>query len=208
MLASWTSPTQPNGVITNYTLYLFPSSVTFKYKPNSLSNATQSLHTNHSMLINSNSSVGTLSDFTTPPGLDFISVSPFNTNIGSSTVEDPTHAVPNHYSTMNPQNVENSDTQSTHEKVSHGPKSTTGNLSSSLLDPENNPRSYNFDPFLKPNLFTSPISGLFGSSSRLTPLSVTVPGNTTSFAFVDLLPYQTYILQVQCLKLEQLMKIN
>ncbi|KAF6731117.1 Usherin, partial [Oryzias melastigma] len=31
----------------------------------------------------------------------------------------------------------------------------------------------------------------------LTPLSVTVPGNTTSFAFVDLLPYQTYILQVE-----------
>lgn len=164
ILAFWISPKQPNGHITNYTLYLFPGSVTSDYKPNSFSNATKSLHTNLSPLINSNSSFHTLSDFTTPSGSDFISVSPFNTvsNIVSSFGEGPAHAFPHHFSTMNPRNVENSDIQSTH--------------------------------------FNSSTSSFFSSPSRLTPLSATVPGNTTSYAFVDLLPYQTYILQVHYLK--------
>ncbi|KAM9408306.1 LOW QUALITY PROTEIN: usherin [Pholidichthys leucotaenia] len=105
---NWAPPTQPNGIITNYTVYLYPSS------------ASSLNYEAHSIL--SNSSL----------------------------------------------------------------------ISTSSL--EFNTSNYYDESFIKQDLVHNPNTTVV---TRLAPLSVTVPGDKTSYTFLGLHPYQTYSLQVE-----------
>jgi len=69
-----------------------------------------------------------------------------------------------------------------------------------MSNPVHNASGYHFDNFLKQDSVASPIPipipSSISAASRSTPWSVTVPGNTTSYTFLDLLPDQMHSLQV------------
>ena len=190
---TWDPPSEPNGVITSYTLYLCLSSV--------CSSLNYSLGHNLSLLpktegayLNSGHNPIPTSHLTTT-GSSFISMSAVKTgsNDSSSTIQGTKpNTLPHHFSSMRPGTTD--DNQSTRGRnTSQGPSSIS--LPGLFLSYPYNASSSNSeqDPFL------GPVSGLFSaaSDSSSSPLSVTVPGNTTSYTFLDLLPYQTYSLQVQ-----------
>ncbi|XP_008295345.1 usherin-like, partial [Stegastes partitus] len=190
---NWVPPTQPNGIITNYTLYLHSGSVTpLDHKPSSVSSTNltlkPSLSPNPSMLpstegayLNSGHNLRPTSSLTTPQGS-------------------------NHISILRPGVVKDNQIESTGvSNVSRGPSSilfhptkpssTSGSPSFSPSNPDY--ISYNTEYFAKQDPINNPAFSSYSAASRSTPLSVTVPGNTTSYTFLDLLPYQTYSLQVE-----------
>ncbi|XP_069030560.1 usherin [Embiotoca jacksoni] len=220
---TWVPPTQPNGLITNFTLYLHPSSVTsldskLSSVSGTISTLKPSLGPNPSLLpstegayLNSGHNFRPTSNFTTPQGSSHMSMTSVNTGTNniSSTIQDRTHNfLPNHFSTLRPGIVEHSQMESTRlSNVSQSPSSillhhTESNTTSispslSLSNPGYIATSNNTEQFIKQDPLRSPTSSSFNAASRLTPLSATVPGNTTSYTFLDLLPYQTYSLQVE-----------
>ncbi|XP_070762485.1 usherin [Enoplosus armatus] len=164
---TWVPPSQSNGIITNYTLYLCPSSTSsLDLKPSSVSSTSTTL----------NSSLGP------------------NPNLLPSIEGDSTRPklLPNPFSSLRPDNTEGNRTESTRG-------SNTSHPSLSLSNPQHNATSSNTEHILKQDPFHRPRSGLFStaSDSCSSSLSVTVPGNTTSYTFLDLLPYQTYSLQME-----------
>ncbi|XP_010791101.1 usherin [Notothenia coriiceps] len=176
VIVTWVPPSQPNGMITNYTLYLYPSFISsLDFKPSSVSSTSTTLSStsglNQSLLpsteaphLNSSHDIISTSVPTTPDSRP-VSMSTINTgsNNSSSTIQGTrTKLIPNPFSSMRPGITEENPIEST-------------------------------------DSFQSPISSLYsaGSDSSSSRLSVIVPGNTTSYIFLDLLPYQTYRLQVE-----------
>ncbi|TMS13118.1 Usherin [Larimichthys crocea] len=188
---SWVPPAQPNGIITNYTLYLRPSSVssTSTALNSSLGPNPSRLHSTEGAYLNS--SHNQKPSHTTPG----TSLSSANTHSNDSSVTF--HATrPN----LHPV-TEDNQIKSTHvSNTSQGPSSisfhtTTANVNSSpslLLSSPYSAASSNTGLILQQDPFFSA-----ASASSSSPLLVTVPGNTTTFTFLDLLPYQTYSLQVE-----------
>lgn len=189
---TWDPPAEPNGVITSYTLYLCLSSV--------CSNLNYSLGHNLSLLpktegayLNSGHNPIPTSHLTTT-GSSYISMSAVKTgsNDSLSTFQGTKpNTLPHHFSGVRPGTT--NDNQSTRGRnTSQGPSSIS--LPGLFLSYPYNASSSNTEQ----DSFLGPISGLFSaaSDSSSSPLSVTVPGNTTSYTFLDLLPYQTYSLQV------------
>ncbi|KAM6942982.1 usherin [Xenentodon cancila] len=222
VLITWVPPTQPNGIITNYSLYLQPgSSVSLDDEPSaspstsstlspSLGPNPELLHITEGAPLNSDSNHTTLSNHTTPQGSSHFSMSSISTesNNGLSTIQDIIHTHPNNFSTLEPRVVEGNETESTHQiKISQvpstilfhpsEPNSTSVRLSNSLSKTEYSPSSHNPYNVVKRDPFSSPDSSSYSAATGKMPLSVTLPGNTTSYTFLSLLPYQTYSLQVE-----------
>ncbi|XP_074481361.1 usherin [Sebastes fasciatus] len=221
---TWVPPSQPNGIITNYTLYLYPSSVSsLDFKPSSVSSTSATLGSSSGLnpnllpstegaYLNSGHNLRPTSNLTTP-GSSLISMSTVNTgsNDSSSTIQyTRPNLLPNPFSSLRPGSTEDNQIQSTGvSNTSQGPASISlhsteparVNPSPSLLlpNPEYNANSSNTEHILKQDSIHSTVSGFYNaaSDSSSSPLSVTVPGNTTSYTFLNLPPYQTYNLQVE-----------
>lgn len=215
LTVTWAPPSQLNGVITHYSVCLCPSSVCSRS-----ATLSSSLGPNPSPLPHSEGA-GLNSDrnFRTTSGLitlssSNISMATVNTgsNNSSNTVQG---SRPNlftkPFSSLRPGITEDSQSKSMHRTnatkdlgfTSFRPaEKDAANLNLSpntLLSNLYHPSSSDTEPILKKDLVHSPISGCFSAASDSSsyPRSVTVPGNTTSYTFLDLLPYQTYNFQVQ-----------
>ncbi|XP_070842368.1 usherin [Chaetodon trifascialis] len=203
----WVPPSQPNGIITNYTLYLCHSSVS-----STNTSLNSSLGPNPSLLPSTDGVPLDSGHILRPtislvtPGSRHISISTADTgsNDSSSKIQGtrPT-LLPDPLSSLRPGIAEDNQIESTRGRnTSQGSSSIpfypTEPTDSVNPSPYNAPIS-NTEPILKQDFFHSPISASFTASSNSSPstLSVTVPGNTTSYTFLDLLPYQTYSLQVK-----------
>lgn len=200
---TWLPPSQPNGIITNYTLYLKPSSVSSSNSslgPKlSLFPSTEGVFPNldHNLIP---TSIGAT------PASGLISMSTFNrmTN-DSSTTPDAKLNVVNPISSVRPGFTEDkhidsshiSNTSQGHGSISfHPTEPSTSSVSpgSSPYNPGYSGTSSNTEHFIKHDRLHSPLSSSFSDASDSS--SVTVPGNTTSYTFLDLLPYHAYSLQV------------
>ncbi|XP_030271338.1 usherin [Sparus aurata] len=190
---TWDPPSKPNGVITSYTLYLCLSSV--------CSSLNYSLGHNLSLLpktegayLNSDHNPIPTSHLTTT-GSSYISMSAVKTgsNDSLSTFQGTKpNTLPHHFSGARPGTAD--DNQSTRGRnTSQDPSSIS--LPGLFMSYPYNASSSNTEQ----DSFLGPVFGLFSaaSDSSSSPLSVTVPGNTTSYTFLDLLPYQTYSLQME-----------
>ncbi|XP_051795531.1 usherin [Acanthochromis polyacanthus] len=220
---TWVPPTQLNGIITNYILYLHPGSVTsLDYKPISVSSTNLNLKPSlgpdpnllpsaEGLYLNSGHNFRPMTNLTTAQGSSYISMSSNHTgtNSDSSTIQDTSHnLLPNHSLTLRPSTVEDNQNESTRvSNISQDlssilfhptePSSTSRSPSLSLSNPESSAFTYNTEHFIKQGPILSLIDSSNSATSRSTPLTAIVPGNTTSYAFLDLLPHQTYSLQVE-----------
>ncbi|TDH17235.1 hypothetical protein EPR50_G00006290 [Perca flavescens] len=222
---SWVPPSQPNGIIIKYILYLCPSSIaSLDFNPSSVSSTSTTLNSssgrNPSLLtstegayLNSGHDLRSTSNLTTK-GSSHMSMSTVNTgsNDSSSTIHGTRpNLLPHPFTSLRPGIAEDNQIESTGvSNASQGPASisfhptepntASVNPSPSLLlpHPEYNATSLNTEHIVKQDSFHS-ISGFFSaaSDSSASLLSVTVPGNTTSYTFHDLRPYQAYSLQVE-----------
>lgn len=208
---TWDPPSQPNGIITNYTLYLCP-------QPGSVSSTSTILDSNlgprlsllpstEGVYLNSGHNLRPTPSYVTP-GSGHIFMSTFNrsTNNSSSTIRGPKpNLLSNLISSLRPgvsgdKNIESSrltNTSHGHGSISfHPTEPSTSSVSPGPLpyNPDNNGTSLNTEHFIQQDPFHSPLSSSFGEASDSS--SVTVPGNTTSYTFLDLLPHHTYSLQV------------
>ncbi|KAM3876945.1 usherin [Diretmus argenteus] len=226
---TWVPPSQPNGLITNYTLYL-RSSWSTSLTPNPSPLSSPSTHFNSGLGLSPSPMFGTstnqdpdrnsgldprpTSNLTTP-GSSHISMSTINTgsngilNISQDTFPN---FLPTPISSFRPGHSQGNQTGSnTVTNTSQGPSSISfhptesNTISSASLGPsllQSSPESYtsssssniNQDPTIHSPVYGSTSAGLDVISS---PQSITVPGNTTSYTFLNLLPYQIYSLQVE-----------
>nr|XP_014268858.2 usherin [Maylandia zebra] len=182
---TWVPPTQPNGIITNYTLYLYPTSVTsLHYKPSSFSSIRWT--PNPSLL---------------PSTKGAYLNSGHNPRPSSSLT---THQDSSHIAILKPGIADNQN-ESTHVvDVSEGtstfsfhptePDITSVSAILSVSTPQYSAVNFNTEHFIEDGPFHSAPSS---AASRSTPLSVTVLGNTTNYTFLSLLPYQAYSFQVE-----------
>ncbi|XP_015250616.1 PREDICTED: usherin-like [Cyprinodon variegatus] len=209
VLVTWDPPAQRNGIITNYTLYLYSDSITsLDYNPNLVTSSSYnsdlssepSLTSTTDAVLNSDSNLLTSSN----PGRPEDSVASVDYDNKLSIIQENAHI--NHFSTMIPSVVEKTQTETSSENTKGHDKNMilfkTAEPNSSSLNPDISPSvPYYPESSLGPNHFitpsTSPVSPFSATNSGSTPLSVTVPGNTTSYTFLNLLPYQTFHLQVR-----------
>lgn len=204
---SWVPPSQPNGIITNYTLYLCP-------KPSSVSSTNtipnSSLDPKLSLLPSTEGVYPNLGHNLKPtssratPGSENISMSTFTrTNDSSSAIMSPKPDVlSNLTSGFRPNITEHKHIESsfvTNTSQDHG------SISFHHTEPSTSSRSPEFLPYNSDYNGTSSNTERFIEQDSLLPSSlsdasdsssVTVPGNTTSYTFLGLLPYHTYSLQV------------
>ncbi|XP_071778073.2 usherin [Centroberyx gerrardi] len=214
---SWVPPSQPNGLITNYTLYLHPSSSsTLPPNPSPLPSPSTNLNpspmsspsTSQGPGLNSGLNLRPTSSLTTP-GSSHVSRSTVNagSNGISNTIQGTfPNFLPNPVSSSRPGNSEGNQTGSnTASNTSQGPSSISfqptksSTISSASLGPSpllSSPQSITTS---SQGPIDNPISSSTSAPSDVisSPLSVTVPGNTTSYTFLNLLPYQIYSLQVE-----------
>ncbi|KAK2854220.1 hypothetical protein Q5P01_006881 [Channa striata] len=201
---SWDPPSQPNGIITNYTLRLLPKSssissmsATFNSSlgpnPNPLP-GTERLYHHLGHNLKPPSSRAT-------PGSVHMSVSSFNrsTNSSLNTLQG---TIPGLFfkpsSSLGPEdkNIESSRVRNISQAAGSisvqptEPSSSSVSPGLSLYDTHYSGSGSNTEHFRKQDPSSS-----FGEVSNLG--SVTVPGNTTSYTFLNLLPYHTYSLQVE-----------
>ncbi|XP_019935888.2 usherin isoform X2 [Paralichthys olivaceus] len=213
---TWVPPLQPNGIITNYTLHLWPSFVSsLDFNPSSISRTTvnSSLSPTSGLLssteganVNSVKSLRPTSSLTSSDS-NHISMSTFNTGInGSSSPIQGTkpRPVPKPSSSLMPVSAEDSHIKSSPvSNTSQATESRTTSViqrhSPLLQSPDYNATSSNTESLTTQDPSHSPISSSLSGVADLRsfPLSVTIPGNTTSFTLRDLLPYHTYSLQVE-----------
>ncbi|XP_044201958.1 usherin [Thunnus albacares] len=208
---TWVPPSQPNGIITNYTLYLHPSSISaLDSKRSSVFSPSMSL--NSSLGPNPSPAPSTegrylYSRHNLRPTSNVTTLS--SSHISISTVRAHTN---NPFSSSRPGISEDNQIESSRvNNTSRGPgfssfhhtePNTISNVNPSpsllLSNPEYNSTSLNTDHFIKQDTIHRLISHSFSaaSDSSSSPLSATVPGNTTSYTFLDLLPYQTYNIQL------------
>nr|XP_054587843.1 usherin [Nothobranchius furzeri] len=190
----WAPPSQTNGIITNYILYLHPGSAfSLDYEPSSsLSSSLSSLFGEDEADHYSGSSFMASSSFTDPQdsGHDSITsaIAGFN---DSNTMRDAAQRTHNHFSTLRPRTVEGR--QNDHIVLDPDELNTTSPNSSLSLSAD---ASSDYpDPLINHHPFTSP--SYFSAASRSTLQSVTVPGNVTSYTFLNLLPHHAYTFQVE-----------
>ncbi|XP_056269140.1 usherin isoform X3 [Pseudoliparis swirei] len=193
---TWDPPSQPNGIITHYTLHLSPGSTSSSgSKPSSVSSISSTLNSslgrNPSQLpgteganLTSSHDLGPTSSLA-PRGVSLISMSavPTGSDDGSSAIQGTTpDFLQNPSSSLSPGIADDDQIEST-------------GVSASSQGPASNPTH----PTGPSTPSDSPIAGFFStaSDSRSSRLSVTVPGNATSYTFLDLPPYQTYSLQME-----------
>ncbi|TNN67187.1 Usherin [Liparis tanakae] len=192
---TWAPPSQPNGIIIHYTLHLSPAfSSSSGSKPSSVSSISSTLNSssgrNPSRLpgteganLTSSPDLGSTSSLT-PRGVSLISMStvPTGSNDSSSAIQRTTPDFPQNPSSSSGPGIADDDQIE-----------ATG-VSASGQGPASNPPH----PTGPSTPSHSPVAGFFStaSDSRSSRLSVTVPGNATSYTFLDLPPYQTYSLQL------------
>lgn len=214
LTVTWAPPSQLNGIITRYTICLCPSSVCSRSVTLS-----SSLGPNPSPLPHSEGAGLNLDQNLRTSSL--VTLSSSNTsmatvNTGSNDSSNTIHGSrPNLFtkpvSSLRLGITEDSQSKSMHRTNTTKdlgftsfhpaePDAASLNLSpNTLLLNLYHPSSSDTEPILKKDLVHSPIAGCFSadSDSSSSPRSVTVPGNTSSYTFLDLLPYQTYNFQVQ-----------
>lgn len=200
---TWVPPSRPNGIINTYTLYLWPGclSPAVSSSDTTLSSCVDPtsgplLNTAH---LGSDPSLRPTSH-PTPPGSGHISKSAFSSNTIQSTKPNP---VPKPFSSLRPLIAEYNNTNQGLSSLSlhhnkHSSTSVSPSPSVLVYTPDYHATSVDSEQLLAQDPFQSPTSSSFSEDSGLnsSPLFVTVPGNTTNFTFLDLLPYHTYSLQV------------
>lgn len=208
MRVTWFPPSPPNGLITKYTLYLHPSfasdllsssvpSTTMEHNPTSDLNRSSSSSTEDGYLYPRHN-LGTSSTFTTPRS----GHTSTSTSKPGITEENPLVST---YIRNQSQGNGSISFQSTEPGTI---PSVISNPSISLSNPGNNSTSLMSEYFIKQEPHHRSISSSSSAASSSDPAaqSVTVSGNTTSYSFVDLLPYHTYNLQVRCVTFAILLK--
>ncbi|CAJ1048931.1 LOW QUALITY PROTEIN: usherin [Xyrichtys novacula] len=212
---TWVPPTQPNGVITNYTLYLSPNSVS---EPRSVYNTSTTLNSSSdqdkSLMPGTEETYHDLghtlrqtSSLTTPDS------SQISTDDRPSTIKDTSPTLlTKSSSSSRPDTTEDSPFDSTDIRyTSQGPGSpsvlsiepntTNVNPSSSTLlsNTEYTSTTSETKQLQKQGSSAGPVSFSFSgySDSTSSTLSASVPGNTTSYTFPNLLPYHSYSLKLK-----------
>lgn len=208
---NWIPPSPLNGIVRNFTICLCHSSVcradttiSFSLIPNPklLSNTVGSELNSHQNLRHSSGYMTTESSHILPIKR--------GSNESSRTIRDTGPSV-HRNQRLGPGTTEGNQIEPVHKTNStQGPDSmsfqptkpsaASENSTSSLLLSNLYPAaSSHMEPVQKKEPFASRVFGCFhaisDSSSYLQ--SVTIPGNTTSYTFQDLLPYQIYSFQVQ-----------
>lgn len=190
---TWTPPSPPNGIITNYRLCVCPSSVCSSTVALSFSSDSKPSLPSYDEAADLNSyrnlRSSSVSPSSGPIAMSHVSMS---SGGGSNTIRGYRFSVPDPASAV---------TESTHimsvHRTSPGPSSDSV---SSLVQPtvasvKTNPSPPSSAPPKKES-FHGRMPDCFTAASDSSP--VTVPGNITTSALLDLLPFQTYTLQVEC----------
>ncbi|XP_041646715.1 usherin [Cheilinus undulatus] len=213
---TWAPPSLPNGVITNYTLYLSPNSVSVYNTSTALYSSLASnqglLSSTEQAYFNLGQTLRQTSSLTTPVS-SHISMSNESRSINgsSNTLHDTGPGfLANPFSILSNNITENNQIESTGvSNTSQGPDSisflstepniTGVNISPSPLRPDTEYSATQTKNVPKLDSTDSPISAFFieDSDSALSTFSVSVPGNTTSYTFPNLQPYQSYSLKLE-----------
>ncbi|XP_060897032.1 usherin [Labrus mixtus] len=223
---TWVPPSQPNGIITNYTLYLKPNSLSsFDLKPSSVYSTSTTLNSStdpdqnlllstEEAYLDSGQTLAQTFSLTPPASSSHISMSNANTNSNDSsrtTQGTSPGLLANPYS-LSPGNAGDNQTESTGvSNTSQGPGSfslLSTKPNNTIVNPSPSPlqSNTNYSPTTtktkhvqNPASPDSTISTFFSEDSNSTSstLSVSVPGNTTSYTFLNLLPYQSYSLKLE-----------
>lgn len=201
---TWVPPSQPNGIITNYTLYLCPepSSVSSTILDSSLDPKISLLPITEGVYANSGHNPKPTSSRVTS-GSGHISMLTFTrgTN-GSSMLSPESDVLSNPNSSFRPDITENkhivssfvSNTSQGHGSISvHSTETSISSLSPepSPYNPDYNGTNSKSERVIKQDIL---LSSSFSDASDSS--SVTVPGNTTRYTVLNLLPFHTYSLQV------------
>nr|XP_040024120.1 usherin isoform X2 [Gasterosteus aculeatus aculeatus] len=169
---TWVPPSQPNGIITKYTLYLCPSSTSTSDSNSSSSMTLSSSSGRNKSLLASTERAYLNSSHNLRPTSSLLSA-------GFSHVSTSTDATGRYGSSSTVQGYIPGLLPNTPSSLSHG---ITDDNQIESISPSD-----------------SPISGFFSEVSDLhtSIVSVAVPGNTSSYTFFNLPPYQNYSLQVE-----------
>lgn len=175
---TWVPPSQPNGIITKYTLYLCPSSTSTSDSNSSSSMTLSSSSGRNKSLLASTERAYLNSSHNLRPTSSLLSA-------GFSHVSTSTDATGRYGSSSTVQGYSPGLLPNTPSSLSHG---ITDDNQIESISPSD-----------------SPISGFFSEVSDLhtSIVSVAVPGNTSSYTFFNLPPYQNYSLQVRYMRFTQ-----
>lgn len=190
---TWTPPSPPNGIITNYSLCVCPSSVCSSSVALSFSSDSKPSLPAYDKAADLKSYWNLRSSSVSPSsGPIAMSHVSMGSGGGSSTNHGYRFRVPDPASAV----TESAHIMSVH-RTSPGPSIDSV---SSLAQPtaasvKTNPSPPSSAP-PKRESFHGRMSDCFTAASDSS--SVTVPGNITTSSLLDLLPFQTYTLQVQC----------
>nr|XP_043886757.1 usherin-like [Solea senegalensis] len=211
---TWAPPLQPNGIITNYTLHLWPTSFTsVDFKPSSVSSTSTTLNSSLSDslgILNSGQSLKPTYSLTSS---DSSHISTFNTGINGSlsAIKDTRpNLIPKPGSSLEPVLMEEGDIKTSHVNntstasalLSFHPTESSSTSVNSTHSPSLPSSDYNTTRSNNDHLLIQDhglISSSFNEDSELSShvLSVTVPGNVTTYTLHNLLPYHNYSLQVE-----------
>lgn len=190
---TWTPPSPPNGIITNYRLCVCPSSVCSSSVPLSFSSDSKPSLPSYDKAADLNSYRNLRSSSVSPSsGPIAMSHVSMGSGGGSSTIRGYRFSVPDPASTVTEgaqiMSVHKTSPGSSSVSVSSVAQPTAASVKTNRSPPSSaHPKRESFQGRM-PDCFTA------ASDSN----SVTVPGNITTSSLPDLLPFQTYMLQVEC----------
>lgn len=218
---TWFPPSQPNGIITNYTLHLSPNTLSsLDFKPSSVYNSSTTFNSSsspdkHLMPSTYHDMSYTLRLTSSPPTPDSRHILTSNVTTSSddsSSTNQSTHPnlLTDSTSVLEPEILEDNQVDSTGvSNTSQGPgfisfPSTNSNATSlnADLSPVESNTENSTTKTKQLHEQDSSFSHTFvltskDSYSTSSTQSVSVPGNITSYTFPNLLPYQSYSLKVQ-----------
>lgn len=190
---TWTPPSPPNGIITNYSLCVCPSSVCSRSVALSFSSDSKPSLPAYDEAADLNSYQNLRSSSVSPSsGPIAMSHVSMGSGGGSRTIRGYRFSVPDPASAI----TESAHIISVH-RTSPGPStdSVSSHAQPTAASVKTNP-SPPSSASPKRESFHGHMSDCFTAASDSS--SVTVPGNITTSSLMDLLPFQTYTLQVQC----------
>lgn len=202
---TWAPPSQTNGIITNYTLYLHPGSFISSSKSSSITNSSltlsphpvsnlSTLFSREKTFLNPDSTL--MTSFSLSDRQDSVSLNNTSFSNASSAIQD---TLKGHFSTLRPPAVEGGPTEPSHATSTSPDRTAVLFYPEELNTSSGNPDLSRSTAKVDANGYDPGLSmkqDLISSSSRSTFLSVTVPGNVTTYTFLNLRPYRTYSLQV------------
>ncbi|XP_029001116.1 usherin isoform X2 [Betta splendens] len=196
---TWAPPTQPNGIITNYTLYLCPLT-------DSVSSTGTTLEPSSGPRLSQVPSTESPASGSVTPGSDYVPTASFTRSTNDPVQVSEPNLLSGPISTLRPgilSDTNSGSSQSSNPNQDHGfilfkptePRTSSLGPGTSPYNADDNETGSNSEHLKK---YDSYDSSVFSASSEASDASsVTVPGNTTSYTFLGLLPYHAYSLQVE-----------